>query len=121
FFVILASETQITVIGSRGRWRRRVLRLSDAEADVPRLEQSEKFVVVSRFMTELECGTHRGKFAQKRIQHVRVFLERGRQLKQNWPESLAEASHHFAKIIERICAIEQLRPMRDFLRCLQRK
>src|SRR6266852_5272197 len=111
--VIFAPQPQISVICSRDFRRSEIFGVGDAERDVPRPEQSEDFVVEPRFMTELECGTHRGKFAKKRAQHVRIFFERGRQLKQNWSESLAQSCHDFAEVSERIRAIAQLRPMRD--------
>src|SRR5438067_1385712 len=81
--------------------------ISNAERDIARAEQIKNCVIEPRLVTEFERGAHRGKLAQECAQHVFIFFERGRQLKQHWPKSFAESSHHFAEVLERVRAIAQ--------------
>src|SRR6266542_4081672 len=50
-----------------------------------------------------------------------IFFESWRQLKQNRAESLAEPACNLQKVFERVRAIAELRPVRDFLRCFERE
>src|ERR1051326_6967874 len=75
----------------------------------------KNFVVEPRSIAKLESGAHVRQFAKKRAQHVRIFFKGGRQLKQDRAEAVAELARNFQKVLQHICAIAQLRPMRDFL------
>src|SRR6266850_5684041 len=88
--VILAPESEITVVCRHGGRRGQFLGISDAERDVARLKQPENFLVEPRFVTEFESGADPRQLAQERTQHLRVLFEIGRQLKQDRAESIAE-------------------------------